>query len=148
MNKKDQKVIDAIKKYQVPGAVGDFNEDNFEQEGVGFEWSSHIPGTLILPNVGTVFLGMPTGFNRIGPRTQESEDRLRINIFSDMEHHDSKCEYNKFNVPVWKYFDGENTIVKGIMPRIMRPFLHVILGNVLDKVDCLEITDKDISEMN
>jgi hypothetical protein len=145
-----KKIIEAIKEYQVPGAVGDFDENNFKQDGVGVEWSDHVPGTLILPTVGSIFLGMPFGFNRLGARHERFEDNLKINIFTDFEQFKKRFNgYNKFNIPCWKYINNKgHVMVRGLSPRINRPFLHIILEDCLDKIDCLEITEKDIVEMD
>jgi hypothetical protein len=34
------------------------------------------------------------------------------------------------------------------MPRKNEPFLHIYLENCLDKIDCLEITEEDINQMD
>jgi len=144
----EKKIIEAIKEYQVPGAVSSFDENNFRQDTIGSEWSDHCPGTFV-PHVGTFFLGMPKGFNRIGARAENSDENLKINIFPDFENFEQKFGgYDKFNVPVWKHTNGKgHTMVRGIRPRINSPFLHIILEDCREKIDCLEITNKDINEM-
>ena len=57
-----QKVLDAIKEYQVSGSCNDFDENSFKQEGIGYEWSEHHPGTMVMPYSGLIFLGMPKVF--------------------------------------------------------------------------------------
>jgi hypothetical protein len=104
--------------------------------------------------IGAVFLGMPNGFSRLG-----SFDSMCLSIFPSFEAfekdystpaiHGPSDGYNMWNVPVWKFLDEHgNTIVRGISPRINKPFLHVILENCLDKIDCLEITKEVQEKMN
>ena len=56
-------IIEAINEYQVPGAVGDFDPETAVLEN---GWKDHVPGTLV-SGIDRIFLGMPTGFNRLGP---------------------------------------------------------------------------------
>ena len=137
-------VIAAIKEYQVPGCVSDFNENDFEQDGWGVEWSGHTPGTMMLPG-GSIFLGMPTGFNKA--TVQDGQRHVKINIFKDWDHLQNRWSYDtQFNIPLWKHKDTlGNTIVRGACPRSNRFFLHIILGDHLDNIECLEIT-KDMQE--
>jgi hypothetical protein len=85
---------------------------------------------------------MPTGFNRLG-----KIDKQTIQIYETYESSD--WQYDKFNVAVWKYKNAAgHTFVRGLMPRRNEPFIHIFLEDCLDKIDCLELTDKDISEMD
>jgi hypothetical protein len=100
---------------------------------------------------------MPKGFNRLGP--VDAKD-FRLWIYESWEaatEHRGKAPgdltvtgpFDLFNVPVWKYLDEHgNTLVRGMCPRTNRPFLHIILGDHLDKIDCLEITDEDLKGMD
>ena len=91
--------------------------------------------------VGTFFLGMPTGFNRLG------ESKLDIYIYDTFES--SEWTYDMWNIPVWKYVNKEgHTFVRGYMSRRNEPFIHVFLEDCKGKIDCLEITQKDVDEMD
>lgn len=82
---------------------------------------------------------MPKGFNRVGP-----QEKLEINIFPSLGD-----QYNAFNVPTWKHLNANgHTIVRGMMPRRNQTFLHIFLENCIDKINCLEITDNEIDEMD
>jgi len=145
---KSPEVLKAIQTYQVPGCVSEFDPENFPQEGPGVEWSGHTPGTMMTTPNGlmTLFLGMPTGFNRVGVVPLAN---FKIKIFKSMDHKNQTWPYNKFNVPVWKHLDEHgNTLVRGMAPRINLPFIHIILGDVRDQIDCLEITAEDIADMD
>ncbi len=130
---------EAVQEYQCIGCVnGPFPEcyEIGEDEGC----SEHCSGT-IASGIGQFFLGMPKGFNRLG-----ACENTRINIFQSFK---DGWGYSKFNVPVWKYLAKHgNTIVRGLCPRINYPFIHIFLGNVLKEIDCLEITDKDMEDMD
>lgn len=146
---KKDKILEAIKEYQVPGCVNNFDDNNFEQKGGGVEWSDHVPGTIIAPYIGMIFLGMPKPFSRMGAAHKEFIDDLKINMFKDFKHLQEICTYDKFNIPCWKYRNKKGHIfVRGLMPRINRPFLHIILEDCLDKINCLELTEKDIKGMD
>ncbi len=135
------KIIKAIKKYQVPGAVGDFDENNFTSQEGTVGWEGHVAGTYIT-GIGKIFLGMPKGFCRVG-----FFDTMELRIFKDYD------AYNNFyplpyNVPAWKHFYGENTLVRGLSPRVNCPFLCVILGNCLKDLNCIEISKEEIKGMD
>lgn len=85
---------------------------------------------------------MPKGFNRLGKYTE-----LKPIIFDKFDG--AEWEYNKFNIPVWKYLNPEgHTMVRGLIPRRNEPFIHVYLENCIDKIDCLEITQSDVDQMD
>jgi hypothetical protein len=103
---------------------------------------------MIMPFPGLIFLGMPKGFNRLGSM-QGQKEYLKISIFENWEHCKKEFEYDKFNIPCWKYRNSKGYIfVRGLSPRINLPFLHIILEDCLDKIDCLEITEKDLADMD
>jgi hypothetical protein len=148
MKDRSKKVIKAIRLYQERGAVGDFDPENFEQNGVGVEWSDHVAGTIIYPNVGSIFLGLPNGFNRMGNRLEGSE-QFKLHIFPTFTELEKIWKYNTWNVPCWKYLnEHKHTLVRGLSPRLNAPFLHIILEDCIDKIDCLEITNQDVEEMD
>lgn len=137
------KPLEAVKEYQCPGCVGGPPLECYT-EGFGLGCDKHCAGTAI-SGLGRIFLGMPKGFNRLGPC-----DDLKIDIFETFTNAMQRFgNYDLFNMPIWKYLDNHgNTFVRGISPRINNPFLHIILGNALDKIECLEITNADLAEMD
>lgn len=140
----DKKHAKAVKAYQCPGCVlGSFPtcyKPSESGEGVGC--LKHVPGTLIFPFVGKVFLGMPKGFNRLGG----AEGKLRLHIFPTFG---DGWGYGIWNLPVWKYLSPEgHTMVRGLSPRNNFPFIHVFLEDCRDKIDCLEITQADVDGMD
>lgn len=130
---------DIIENYQCAGCV---NGHNFKcyVKGEFLECEKHCPGTMFLGQ-GMIFLGLPKGFNRLGPVTE-----MRLKILSDIN---VWGEYDKYNIPVWKYLDEYgNTLVRGLQPRLNDTFLHIYIGDQRDKINCLEITNEDIEYMD
>lgn len=56
--------------------------------------------------------------------------------------------YDHFNVPVWKYQKDGYTFVRGLSPRTNRPFLHIYLEECADMIECFEVTDQLMEEMD
>jgi hypothetical protein len=140
-----EEILKAIKTYQVPGCVNDFDENNIVQQGVGVEWSEHVAGTSVTSPRGLerIYLGMPRPFSRLG------KAETPINIFESWEQLKDKWSYDKFNIPCWKYLDENgNTLVRGLSPRINTPFLHIIIGDCIDQIDCYQLTKEDIDGMD
>lgn len=141
--KKDHKK--AIEKYQCPGCMSGCKvEECFSESEVGIGCGNHRAGTAIFP-IGKMFLGMPKGFSRLGVGLGGDENMPLI-IFDNFKQ---KWEYDMWNIPVWKHRNKlGHTLVRGMSPRTNMPFLHVILEDCLDKIDCLEISEEDIKNMD
>jgi len=133
--------LKAVQTFQCPGCIlGDF-PTCYEKPFDNHACAAHCPATII-PNIGTIFLNMPKGFNRLGPVKE-----TKIGIF---DTYIDGWDYGTFNVPVWKYYDQDKgvTIIRGFSPRINYPWIHIFLENCLDKFSCIEITSKIIKSMN
>jgi len=149
----DPKIESAINEYQCPGCgVGCYLKngcDLYKKRPWGESCDAHQPGTSIGLSF-KIFLGMPVGFNRTGVGLGD-ECRLKLDIFEsfDTVWDKSGTPYDKFNIPVWKHLDKNgHTIVRGLSPRNNAPFLHVILEDCMDRIDCYEVSDKLIKEMD
>jgi len=136
-------MTDKIKKfvteYQCSGCGnGDFPDCyTSDDRSKSISCTSHVPGTMIA-GIGKIFISLPVGFCQLG-----IYDDMKIHIFEEYK------EYDKFNVPVWKYLDSNgNTIVRGLSPRINQPFLHIFKGDHISDIMCIEITDADIEFMD
>ena len=145
---------EAIKEYQCPGCVSGPDLSCVTKCDTGIGCGAHCPGTMMFPIAGTIFLGMPKGFDRRGP-----SDKMALYLFQSFEDYEkesshptvigTKSGYDEFNIPVWKFLDKNgNTVVRGLRPRINVPFLHVILGDCRDKINCLEVTQEMQSMMD
>ena len=132
----------AIEEYQCSGCVAGSDIECFESNNTGgIGCGKHHAGTIIT-GIGNIFLGMPTGFNRLGENR-----KLKPNVYENFES--SEWEYDMWNIPVWKHLSKDgHTFVRGIMPRRNEPFIHIFLENCIDKIDCLEISQSDIDGMD
>ncbi len=133
---------ESIEEYQCPGCIRGSNVSCFEKNPVaGIGCGKHSAGTFMIP-IGKIFLGMPKGFNRLGPYAD-----LKPLIFETFES--AGWSYNMWNIPVWKYKNEKgHTMVRGLIPRRNEPFLHIYLEDCLDKIDCLEISQKGLDHMD
>lgn len=137
-NKIDKQTKSAVEKYQCPGCTRGSNIECYFRSEWGIGCGKHSAGTF-LSGVGKILLGMPKGFNRVGPA-----ENMHFNIFMGFEDH-----YNEFNVPVWKYRNKKGHIlVRGLMPRRNETFIHIYLDDCLDKIKCTEITEQQINDMD
>lgn len=135
----DEKIKNVIEEYQCPGCVCGSNITCYEK-GDSLECKKHVAGTTI-SHIGQIFLGLPKGFNRLG-----FADRTTISIFESLE---DGWGYDHFNIPVWKHLDKlGNTLVRGICPRINMPWVHIFIGDWTSIIDCIEITQKHLDEMD
>ena len=138
----EEKIRLAIEEYQCSGCVVGGDVTCFEINSNGsIGCGKHHAGTMA-SGIGNFFLGMPKGFNRLGEYT-----KLKPNIYDTFDS--SEWKFNMYNIAVWKYLSKEgHTFVRGIMPRLNEPFIHVFLENCIAKINCLEITQDDINWMD
>jgi len=149
----EDKVKEAINEYQCPGcSVGTYLKNGctaFKKRSWSESCDAHSAGTFIGLFI-KIFLGMPKGFNRTGVGLDD-KTRLTLDIFKSFDEiwgNDGK-PYDEWNIPVWKYLDENgNTLVRGLTPRNNAPFLHVILENCMDRIDCFEVTKQMVEEMD
>ncbi len=128
-----------VEKYQCCGCVCGSNIDCFEKSDT-LSCEKHCAGTRIYPMVGKVFLGLPTGFNRLG-----LQEKMPIWMYEDVKD----FKYDKFNIPAWKHKTKEGHIfVRGLSPRINNAFLQIFLKGDFSSIKALEITTKDMKEMD
>jgi hypothetical protein len=134
-----KKVKTAIEEYQCPGCVCGSDTKCYEKGESEACWR-HVAGTLI-SGIGKVFLGMPKGFNHLGACKD-----TKISIFKEFR---DGWGYDYFNVPIWKYKDKyENVIVRGMSPRINFPWIHIFLIDCMQEINCAEITENQLAEMD
>lgn len=130
----------AVETYQCPGCVCGHDITCYEKSEGSIACKKHVAGTIIFPAVGKFFLGLPKGFCRIG------DTKMVIEIFESFEKF---WGYDWLNVPVWKHLDEHgNTLIRGLMPRINEPFLHIFMGDMRDKIDCKKITQKELDKID
>lgn len=139
--------IEAIKEYQCSGCSnGTYESCPCFKQGIFHKGCiNHCPGTVI-PGIGTVFLGMPKGFDRLG------KNKPFIQLFDSLEDVlENWGEYYVFDIPVWKYLDKfGNILVKVFQPRVNHCCIHIILNkDDFDRINATyTLTDKQIEEMD
>ena len=117
-----------------------------ERPGVGC--TSHVAGTYMLSG-GSMFLGLPKGFNRLGTANQDS-----FEIFDSMEQALSLYPNLNtiFSVPVWIHIDEYgNTLTRWYSPRTNAGWTMVILGDHSDHprfANTIRITEEQIDKMD
>lgn len=146
--KLDDELKKVIEEYQCSGCVcgSSPNDGCFEKSRLsGIGCGKHVPGTMI-SNIGTIFLGLPKGFNRLGP-----DKTLRPLIYDNIKQkNESFGCYDNFNVPVWKHInESGHLLLKGMSPRINFNFLHIILDSKgHEEIKCLELTSEEIEKID
>lgn len=123
----DEAIKKAIETYQCPGCVAGSNTKcgAFKQgyAPTSFECTAHVPGTA-MSRIGTIMLGMPKGFCRVGPRREDKDSRHTVQIHPKFPD----GWFNEMNVAACKYRDPSGVVhVRGLHPRINLPFQHLIL---------------------
>lgn len=129
-----------IEEFQCPGCVCGMGTTceafKLETRSDGaFFCREHVLGTLILPSVGSVALGLPKGFNRAGfypfaGSITEKHNRMHIDLYEAGD----KPGWDKFNVPVWALVENEFLFVRTFRPRINQTIVQVIENGSLDMV--------------
>lgn len=137
-----KKIDRAIENYQCCGCMRGSDISCFKPDSDSSACGSHKVGTFT--SYGSIFLGLPKGFNRLGGLGE-----MKLLIFTDWKDFEQKAGYDNYNIPTWKYLDEHgNTLIRGLKPRLNTPFLHVIIGNHLDRVNCLEVSAEMIEYMD
>lgn len=122
------KIKSVIEEYQCPGCTNSHNISCYQKQRNSSACSKHSAGTM-LSVLGSIFLGMPKGFNRVG-----NHKDLKIDIYENFESGEG---YNFLNIPVWKFKDEHgNTLVRGLRPRINDTFIHIYLEDCRKDIDC------------
>lgn len=132
-----------IQEYQCVSCIRCSSDNCYIESAVSIACYNHRLGTF-LSNAGNIFLGLPVGFNRPGPYER------KVEIFETFEGFNITWgKYDKFNCPVWKYKNEHgHIIVRGLSPRINIPFLHIFLEDCSDDIQCIEIYENDIENMD
>ncbi len=117
-----------IEEFQCPGCVCGAGVDSgcYEPDGDQFTCDRHCAGTLV-SHIGTINLGLPKGFNRLGPLDQ----RVAGNTIRLYESVETMPQYNEFNVPVWGMERDGYLFVRCYMPRVNQTYVDVIKGGTI-----------------
>lgn len=143
---------DMIEKFLCPGCIqGSAGHcDKYELEGMpqsGHYCGNWCAGT-IMSGVGSIVLGLPKGFNRLGSMyfakhsaAEEGQKTAIVRLFErdeydQMINEPSDCEVpsSHLNVPVWAMEDDGYLFVRTFAPRIGWHWIDVVKGGTLDMV--------------
>lgn len=120
-----------IEKFQCPGCMsgGDTHCGHYSlNENYGISCSSHYAGTMIF-GIGKILLGLPKGFNRIGPLESEYQKvYLRLWLAGQ------KPVWDKFNVPVWAMVEDGFLFTRTYSPRNNKTNVDIIEGGTLEDI--------------
>jgi hypothetical protein len=145
---KKNNINNYVKEYQCPGCCVLGDPGCFSKSEADLSCKKHCPGTVMI-GVGTIMLGMPKGFNRLGPQKEAN-----LSIFET--YNDFMKEYanikTKYCVPVWRYVnEKKHTFLRLFNPRTNITEVIIILEDCLKEFtcsSCIEITQEDINSMN
>ena len=135
-----------IGEYQCTGCSSGCSPDDgcFKKSPIHDGCDAHYAGTIVW-GLGSIYLGMPKGFNRIGD-TKNGAVSCDLFIY---ETDTTQLQQKKFNIPFWKYRTPVgHTMVRFYSPRVNRAHIEVFLFDCLDLINCLELSDADISAMD
>lgn len=121
-----------VEEYQCPGCVCGHQPSSgcFEAAEDGtLSCEAHVAGTLV-SGVGTINLGLPHGFNRLGFQDQK-KSKNTIRLYASKE---TMPVYNRFNVAVWAMVHQGNLLVRCYLPRVNQTYVDVIKDGTLDNL--------------
>ena len=140
----------AVEDYQCPGCIAGSDTSCYKKSEFSVSCGGHRSGTAVSFQ-GKIFSGLPKGFNRLGCSFGEKQE-LTIQIYEKFDEEEvwmGNHPMSKFNVPCWKYLnESGHTLVRGLKPRKNEPFLYIFLEDCRDKIDCIELTTKELEEMD
>jgi len=121
-------------KVQAPGCyMRERYERGSEVKGCGC--ANQTPDNVRV-GVGAEYPGLPEGFDRLGRYTRlmlaDNKTELpamRVIIFPTQAEQEDGFAYDEQTAVVWKYQQSADTpiFIRGLMPRLNVPFIHVIL---------------------
>ncbi len=75
-------------------------------------------------------LGMPKGFNKVGPLSADHPGPIRL--WTDDDKGLRSGSWNKFNVPVWAMEHDGHLFVRTFSPRVNILYIDVIKGGTME----------------
>ena len=139
---------DMISKFQCVGCDHFGPAEHCTKFQLNSEWgffycSNHNPLSFASIKCGSVCLGLPKGFNRLGALDFNLiETFIRLWISPDSKTHQSeRPHFDKFNIPTWameykvKKVKGDSYLfVRTYSPRTNQTFVDVIKGCTIDQL--------------
>jgi hypothetical protein len=138
--------LEMVEEFQCPGCVcgGDTKCGKFITAFLSqgdYSCASHVPGTSINLVI-KLYLGMPTGFNQVGPLQGNFKNNIRIfeSFYPTL--------YNNLNVPVWAMEKDGFLFVRCFCPRKNYSFVDVLQGGKLSDVPNAIDVGKFVNEID
>jgi len=125
-----------VEKFQCPGCVCGSNTrcGKYELSTYGPACKNHVPGTVSWPG-GTIYLGLPTGFNKVGMLgTTDFDEKSRNNTIRLWEA-GTGPEFDRLNVPVWAMEQDGFLFIRTYAPRINASYIDVVEGGTFESLD-------------
>jgi len=137
--------IEMIREFQCPGCTcGPSGEnrlpDCFKASDT-LACGNHSAGTFMSGGVGCLNLGLPKGFNRLGP-IDKSIQRSNIRLFTELP------TYNSFNMPLWALEEDGYLFVVVALPRLQQFWVDVVPGKKISDLPpaVIDVSKLDLSE--
>lgn len=144
-----------VEEHQCPGCVlggdtgcGSYKVVTFEE---GAACGAHVAGTSVRPGW-TFYLGMPKGFNQVGPLNKFVTDHGRGYYPIIFYPSDDKPTFDRrFYIPIWAMESvgklGRLLFVRVLEPRISRSSIVVVEGGTLADAPGADDVSKFIEEI-
>lgn len=122
-----------VERFQCPGCVGggDTKCGRYvpDTSRGGHRCSGHVIGTVIMPGVGHIALGMPRGFNRPGldDSRKQTRNAFDVRLFTS----GTAPTWDRLNVPVWAMEHEGCLFVRTYQPRLNVAFVDVVEDGTL-----------------
>ena len=130
-----------VSEFQCPGcsAGGGIDSGCFKQSD-NLSCANHCAGTY-MGGIGCVNLGLPKGFNRLGPVNKDIQ-RSNIRLFTELP------EYNVFNMPLWALEEDGHLFVVVALPRLQQFWVDVVPGKKISDLPptVIDVSTIDLSE--
>ena len=126
-----------IEKFQCPGCISGSNTTCGsckceEIDNIFFNCAAHYPGTREI-GIGQLYLGLPKGFNKVGP-IYFSEIDIRKNNIRLFSNASNILSYDNLNIPVWAMEEDGYLFVRVFLPRRGETYVDIIKGGKREKI--------------
>mgnify|MGYP003425246834 CR=1 FL=1 len=132
--------LDLVQKFQCPGCGAgiDVSSGCFKPSDT-LACGNHSAGTYIA-GIGCINLGLPKGFNRLGPINKDIQ-KSNIRLFAELP------EYNAFNMPLWALEEDGHLFVVVAIPRLQQFWVDVVPGKKISDLppNVIDVSTIDLS---